>query len=227
MEKQQDHHQELKGCRIINWSPMKYLLKLFLVAVLVFAGVPTNACSCLSTNEENWLPVVQRELSFYPIVFIGEVLFPSSYEGKYSVRVVDSFKGEAKVDAIMSISTSGGCSMKPSAGLGIFYAQLNKDGTLDISECSISRNLNFLSKNDPRIVVESTIGKPVDLDEVKAARQPLLLKNWMNEYILLNAYRNNHLKAEEPQTNNPDYLSYLAVALSLMAVLVAFFRKQR
>lgn len=117
--------------------------------------------------------------------------------------------------------------MKPSVGLGIFYAQLNKDGTLDISECSISRNLNFLSKNDPRIVVESTIGKPVDLDEVKAARQPLLLKNWMNEYALLNAYRNNHQKEEEPQTTNSDYLSYLAVALSLVAILMAFFKKQR
>ncbi len=141
----------------------------------------------------------------------------------YSVFVLDAFKGNIKVYDSLIIQVENSCWIRFDLGIGIFYADLDKNGTLNVSECSISRNLDFLSTEKP-LVLKNAMGKPAK-EEEELKRRTLLLKNWMNEYALLNAYRNSHQKVEEPQTSKSDYLSYLAVALSVVAVLVAFFRK--
>lgn len=205
---------------------MKKAIQLHLILVLLLVTVErANACSCLSKSEKNWLTITKSQLGTYSDIILGEVV--SSDNDIYSIVVLDTFRGNAEVYDTVTIEVNKYCWVEFEPGLGVFYGELNKEGIIEVSECSISRNLSFLSGAYPSLELESAIGKPVDLEKEELKRQSLLLKNWILEYALLNAYRNSHPKQPQPQTPNKDYLSYLAVALSIIAVLAVFVRKQR
>ncbi|ALI98203.1 hypothetical protein [Rufibacter tibetensis] len=208
---------------------MKEVLKVVLIIVFVIGAVPSHACECHLPNLSNWAPVVENYIDRASIIFIGKIT-PSKQE-VVSVKIIDVFKGELRIDLTFEYRMNSSCISLPKEGLAIIYARYENDSTIEIPSCGITRSINnFYTCSIPNhSLLDGKLDfNTVDLvDKGEASSAPLLLKNWMIEYALLNAYRNNHRKVEEPQASGPYYLSYLAVALSIVAILVAFFRKQR
>ncbi|KAA3439413.1 hypothetical protein [Rufibacter hautae] len=215
-----------------------------LIFVVFFLGLTFNAfsSSCVRPNEKNWLPIVQQYIQESDAIFIGEVIGAKNHTT--IIKVLDVFKGKVSTDTVYLSADlryeSLGFIKKWPLGVTIFYTQPTSANSyvefLINNSCGMSRNLTELPTFTPVVPVTQDVLSGMTYDEDKLLReveasyrqiQPFLLKNWINEYALLNAYRNNHREEEEPQSSKSDYLSYLAVALSLVAVLVAFYRKQR
>ncbi|WP_210463708.1 hypothetical protein [Rufibacter roseolus] len=213
-----------------------------LLFVIFFMALTFNSfsSSCSLPDEENWLPVVQKYIQESETIFLGEVI--GSKDKSTIIKVLDVFKGEVSTDTIYLSADIDyeplGYVKKWPMGVAIFYtkqASVNSYKEVLINKsCGMSRSITDLPTFRPlelQISEKSEMFSENELLQREAEAymriQPLLLKNWINEYALLNAYRNSHQKVEEPQFSKSDYLSYLAVALLMVAVLVAFFRKQR
>ncbi|WP_156180593.1 hypothetical protein [Rufibacter radiotolerans] len=122
------------------------------------------------------------------------------------------------------------CSAIYYLGFGVFYSTQMDDGGINVSDCSISKVLPPLSQG---LVLPPPSGYKGDINKYylhngfnQAEESFLLTTNWTIEYALLNAYRNNHREEVKTQINNKDYISYIALALSILAVFIAFFRKR-
>ncbi|MGV3540369.1 MAG: hypothetical protein ACO1OQ_11190 [Rufibacter sp.] len=206
---------------------MKIKLQVFLIIILGAIAVPSYACECRIHNLRDWVPVVEGYIDKAPLIFIGKIT--PTKEEVVSIKVIDVFKGELRTDSIFNYTTNTSCVSIPNEGLAVIYAKYEDDSTIDIPPCGISRSIeNFYTSQIPFFEIpheKLTTERLPDRGEGNSA--PLLLKNWMLEYALLNAYRNNHQKQPQLQEVSKVYLSYLALALSMVAVLVAFFRKQR
>ncbi|MFC0606527.1 hypothetical protein ACFFGQ_02245 [Rufibacter quisquiliarum] len=210
---------------------MKKAIQLHLILVLLLVTEErANACECRVQNLNNWMPVVEKYMDKSSLIFIGKIS-PAEQDDVVSVKVIDVFKGNIRTDSVFKYEVNTSCPSLPKEGLSIIYAIYEDDGTIEIPSCGITRSIDKFptSQIPPFLFSDETPETEIRAspDRGIATSAPLLLKNWMLEYALLNAYRNSHPKQPQPQTPNKDYLSYLAVALSIIAVLAVFFRKQR
>ncbi|MFC6997598.1 hypothetical protein [Rufibacter roseus] len=225
---------------------MKQALFFFLLLYSLVCSQNVKATSCRPADENNWIPVVQDYIEKSHSIFIGEVI--GKKEEFLVVKVVDVFKGNPKDTILFEPDFISGISDRKleqwEIGIRIFYIKeiLNNVYVelLINSSCGMSRDLSSLY---PGVIPPDLPPPPLPSSNEKDKkrykdyqneyiidlqnRKIQLVKNWINEYALLNAYRNNHLSSEPAEPDNKNYLSYLALALSIIAVFIAFFRKQR
>lgn len=172
--------------------------------------------------------MVQKYIRGAQLIFIGKVI--SSDEQGYKLQVMDVFKGNIKPDTILTGTNENYCSSTPNEGIWILYGGFkNNEIIFHIAECGISRSLNDLSIVPP---VPAPLHL-IDSDEIENyykeqqhERLPILLKNWINEYALLNAYRNSVQQEKLVKSNSKDYLSYIAIGVSILALGIALFKKK-
>lgn len=120
----------------------KYIILLLLIGGHFAAG----ACSC--NPHKNLHASRKYELKHADLIFIGKVTpipenHPSSPAdwGKspiFKVVVTEQFKGVNVGDTLSGILSSS-CSINPTAGLWLIYAEVNDQGLISISSCGLSR----------------------------------------------------------------------------------------
>ncbi|GAA4314496.1 hypothetical protein GCM10023183_34710 [Nibribacter koreensis] len=183
------------------------------------------ACDCPRVKEENWLPGVKKNINRTEFIFLGEVI--RSNEKTFTLKVIDAFKGDIKADSILTgDSQRSGCLIIPNEGFWIIYANSVEGKLIEISLCGISRELTGLTTSTPPLVLEKASNASIDYEEYQNLHQITLVKNWVNEYALLTAYRNRQQKKVQP-VSSKDYLAYLAIGLSAMAIVLSVVSMRR
>ncbi|WP_139361990.1 hypothetical protein [Hymenobacter sp. CRA2] len=207
---------------------MQFCKQLVFGLTFLLYGYYAHACECLPPRGDKWsLQQVRTELERSSYVFIGEVI--SASRGSYQVRVVELFKGAIKSDTLTGLNehmTSCGLTVTP--GLWIFYAGLNDEGyIMPLDLCSLSGSLTepgFILIPPPPGVKPDSADQEAYIEEQLRQQLPLYLKNWLNEYALLNAYRNEHFP--NTQSSSASTLpAYAALGLSMLALALVLRRQ--
>ncbi len=116
-------------------------MKHFLTIIFLFLGTSILACICapirnLEEKQEN-------EFKSSDLIFIG-VAVEANENGNQTLKIIELLKGE---NAKMSIEakTNDYCIVIPRINNGYYliYANRNKDGTITIDGCGLSRSFEF------------------------------------------------------------------------------------
>ncbi|MCX2741400.1 hypothetical protein [Pontibacter anaerobius] len=208
---------------------MNHLTRLVLVVVVSLFSHNSFACECIPYLGDNWKAErVYKNIAANSLVFIGDVL--SHNDSTYTIKVLDVIKGEAVADTIFGYNhLTSSCTKYVTEGMWVIYTKLDKEGRIpEIDGCSISRNLS----NPEFSYVPPLPGEHLDslqLEELVESQEqeqlPLHLKSWMNEYAILAAYRNQAKASETEEESGNNLLSYVALGVALIALLVALLKK--
>lgn len=200
---------------------MKKLGKPILLILLFALSYNSYACICISDRMKHWLPRVQRDYATSELVFMGEVI--SVGEQGYKVKVIDVFKGNISPDTIL-IAEYDSCSWLASKGLCMVYGNISDKGTLEVSGCSISRNLGglFLVKPIPTPpLVEDYFTEKAN-DELQAEGLPILARKWLIELSMLRMFRKIQ-KEYQAAENNKDILIYIALSFLAFVATLCYY----
>ena len=159
-------------------------VKKALLLILILSGFPFKAFSCECIIRD--LEKMQKEsLRYSEFIFLGEVI-SSSNDGRYKLRVIETFKGDKDIKEIEGgLLTS--CSFAPDKGEGqwIVYGDI-ENGKIEISQCGLTR-----SYSNPHMVMTSTYPPPPfssDEETYKEYIEGLKIKaqaDWMAEIQML------------------------------------------
>lgn len=207
---------------------MRYTKKLISTVAAVLFSHYCLACECPPFLGENWkADRVYQILGGSSFVFIGDVI--SHNDSTYTIKVLDVIKGEAETDTLTGYNhLSNSCSKYVTKGMWVIYTRLDDSGRIPVIDgCSISRSLS----NPEFSFVPPLPGKHLDslqLEELtetqKQEQLPLHLTSWMNEYAILAAYKNKSQVSEKGESSI-SVLTYVAIGLALIALLVALLKK--
>lgn len=209
---------------------MKKFAVVALVSCLYFAVQPAFACDCSPIYLSRWKAERVREyVNNSELVFIGEAF--TGENAKYGIKVLDVFKGDITPGTVLYGVSQSSCSQSAGEGIWIVYTSVLPDGLIDLELCSLTRSITdpYLFTPPPLPPPELGINYDSLMDEVNDHRQEELgvfLKNWSAEYAMLVAYRNNSAKSIAEQEDKSGYLTYIAVGLALIALIVALLRKK-
>lgn len=201
--------------------------------LLVFLSLfcrSSYSCECIPKRWQAEL--VRDKIEKTELIFIGEVF--SLERGIYKVRVVDLFKGKVASDTLIGYNSYNDCySMTLTKGLWIFYTGLDKQGRIpEIPACGLILSRSLTEPENQFIIIPPSPSENLDSVAIESfykaqEREQLLLhmKYWMNEYALLTAYRDQGKALESTGENNTDALTYVALGLALVALLVLLAKK--
>jgi hypothetical protein len=177
---------------------------------------------------------VYREVEESDIVFIGNRITynrKDNFEEEFSFRVVDPIKGNIALGDTVFGTTPHGCSGSPHVeGLWVVYATVEEDGLIsyDNEDCSLSRSLSvpYLAPFKLDSVTSYATYTKV-IEERRTEELPLFLLNWQNEYVILQSLRIQEQPTEDSGNSQEGsrILSYIAVGLALVALVVALLIK--
>ncbi|ARS34109.1 hypothetical protein CA264_00885 [Pontibacter actiniarum] len=123
--------------------------------------------------------------------------------------------------------------MTVTKGLWIIYTGLDKQGRIpEIPACGLVLSRSLTEPENQFIIIPPLPSEHFDSVASEAVykaqeREQLLLhmKNWMNEYALLTAYRDQAKALEPTEEYGSDTLANVALGLALLALLVALLKK--
>ena len=207
---------------------MRYTKKLISTVAAALFSHYSFACECPPYLGENWkADRVYQTLGGSSFVFIGDVI--NHNDSTYTIKILDVIKGEAEADTLIGYNhLTNSCSKYVTEGLWVIYTHLDENGRIpEVDGCSISRSLS----NPELSYVPPLPGKQLDslkfeelIETQKQEQLPLHLKSWINEYAILAAYKNkSQVSGKEDSSNS--VLTYVAIGLALMALLVALLKK--
>ncbi|PRY05335.1 hypothetical protein CLV24_13015 [Pontibacter ummariensis] len=208
---------------------MTYIKVLVLVVGVTLSNHSVFACACVPFIGKNWKAErVYKNIKESSLVFVGDVI--SLSDSTYTVKVLDVIKGEAGAATLVGYNyPTSSCSKSVTEGMWIIYTSLNENGYIpEIDGCSISRNLsNPEFSYVPPLPSEHLDSLQIEeLVETQEQEQlPLHLKSWMNEYAILTAYRNQTKASETEEESGNNQLTYVALGVALIALLVALLKK--
>jgi len=193
------------------------------------SGHSSFACICGKDAKAWSVETVKRNIERSDLIFIGNLL--SSEGDKYSFEVIEVFKGEVASDTIHGEAIEG-CSITPYIdGLWIIYDRVEeREGMIDLTFCNLSRSLITLSKGIPPPGIEKA-DKGVDITWDKDLS--VALRDWAQEYAMLVSLKNEQpvavpqeeITTEEKNASSSGLLTYVAIGLALIALLVALIKK--
>ncbi|OKL41591.1 hypothetical protein [Pontibacter flavimaris] len=220
------------------------------IFLLILGGIlislSSYANSCPGQKWATWsVPIVQEEIRKNEVIFLGEVLTSDGFN--YSMRVIDVFKGEILSDTVYG-SYKHKCYFPPLEGIWVVYSKFEstEKGLRLLGMSSLSRSLSHpLSNNIPLLpnpseviaaraaIKDDSVYKQVVnvmVEEVEAEEErkmlPVFLKNWMNEYAMLIAYRRGYSSRPESLPDKVQNItSYVALGLALVALVIALLKK--
>ncbi|PVY36085.1 hypothetical protein [Pontibacter virosus] len=204
--------------------------KLVLLVCLSLFCHSTYSCECIPKRWE--AGVVSDRIENTDLIFIGEVFSLDS--GTYKIRVVDLFKGQVASDTLIGYNSYNDCyTMTVTKGLWIIYTGLDKHGRIpEVPACGVVLSRSLTEPENQFVIVPPPPSDKLDSIAVEAfykaqEREQLLLhmKNWMNEYVLLTNYRNKVKEAEPTEKKNSDTLTYVALGLAIMSLLMVLLKK--
>lgn len=209
---------------------MKNFTVIALGFCLYFAVQPAFACECYPIYLSRWKAERVREhINNSELVFIGEAFTVEN--AKYGIKVLDVFKGDITPGTVLYGMPQSSCSQSAGEGIWIVYTSVLPNGRIDLELCSLTRNITnpYLFTPPPPpppelgINYDSLMGK---VDDHRQEELGVFLRNWSAEYAMLVAYRNNNANSIAEQEDKSSYLTYIAVALALIALTVALLRKK-
>jgi hypothetical protein len=112
---------------------MKIIPTLF---AIVMAFYETVACDCHIGS------LTQNQAQSYnnaSLIFIGDVSHVDTGKGTYKVDLVEVLKGATRLKTLDGITPSS-CSGFPTLGRWIIYAIVHESGTIEFSQCEMSRS---------------------------------------------------------------------------------------
>jgi hypothetical protein len=180
------------------------------------------ACECLL---KGWsVEMVDVDIKHSDLVFIGNrISYSREYPtiGDYSLKVTEVFKGNIKEGDTINGKAFSGCSTGPYVeGLWIVYATQEEGGLIDMDGCGLSRSLH-----EPEVPLPAPTNFDEELKKKQTAALPAFLRDWHNEYILLQNYKSRTLATESEGKEDSTTLVYIAIGLALAALVVSLWKK--
>jgi hypothetical protein len=194
----------------------------FLILLLIqLYSYRSFACECL---QNGWsVERVKANIKHSDLIFIGNrISYSQEYPtiGEYSFKVIEVFKGNINEGDIVSGKTFG-CSTSPYVkGLWIVYATQKKGGLIDMDGCGLSKSLS-----EPEVPLPPPDSFDKELQERKFEAFPAFLREWHNEYILLQNFKSRTLTNEGIVKKDNTTLVYIAIILALAALAVSLWKK--
>jgi hypothetical protein len=208
---------------------MKTLLKLLIIVGAVLSGYNSYACICGREAREWSIETVKLNIDRSDLIFIGNLV--NTEGNKYSFEVVEVFKGEIASDTIHGEALDG-CSITPYIdGLWVIYTHMDERGMFDLTFCNLSRSLITLSPGLPPPGIEKA-GEKYNTSW-SGKELPVALQDWMQEYAMLVSLKKEQVESEsqektvveENNVSSSGLLTYVAIVLALVALLVALLKK--
>ncbi|MER2995915.1 hypothetical protein [Pontibacter populi] len=201
--------------------------KLGCLILLVLLCCSHNSYACDCPTRKWSVKSVHNAIEYSDIIFIGERVINTrdeNFEEKYSFKIIEAIKGNIKAGEIIHGKTHNSCSGSPNTkGLWIIYATLEDDGLIDYAYtgCGASRSLS-----GPYVPVPAPhLDNYEYYKEQTAKLYPEYLKEWQNEYILLQSFKNQHAEAAIGNKLNNRFLTYIAIITAIIALVIAILKK--
>jgi hypothetical protein len=163
---------------------------ILIIAFLVLLQLNSKACDCKSI--ENLKEIQELSYQENELIFIGEAI-ESNDDGTFQLRLIELLKGTLEDSVISGIAKSS-CSLHPNIHeIWLVYVNKNKDGTIEIYDCGLSRNFKrpyFFSKNHgipvpPHPNIQEDVDKLIDHEQRNLEIQKQALEILKNEIIAL------------------------------------------
>lgn len=202
-------------------------LSLTIVVFLICLSYSSFACDCATFKWS--LKNINSAIEYNDIIFIGERVSytrDENFEEKYSFKVIEAIKGNIKTGDLIHGRTHSSCSGGPNIeGLWIIYATLKEDGLIDYNYtgCGASKSLS-----GPYVPVPAPhLDNEEYYKEQSAKLYPEYLRDWQNEYTLLQSYKNQRssIDSNNDRSSETMLLTYLAIILSLIAIVTAIWKR--
>tara|TARA_B110000091_G_C13614718_1_gene390331 strand:+ start:244 stop:765 length:522 start_codon:yes stop_codon:yes gene_type:complete len=165
--------------------------KVLIISLLVFVFISNTiqACKCKTVNSYEKLVEISYTSSDF--VFLGELIRLDTLTGEYTFQVLESFKGNNKIDTII-YKPQTSCSLYISEnGKWIIYGDIINEVYIDISQCGASRSENKPTCSncpncikmvpDPRLSKSEMEDHKIKVEGLKVEA----LARWHNELIML------------------------------------------
>jgi hypothetical protein len=207
---------------------MNYLKRLLLVIGVVLYSQYSFACDCPYIFGEKWeAKRVTDGIKKSEAVFIGEVV--AYDDSTYKMKVLDVFKGKIEADTLVGYNKNSDCTNIITQGMWIIYTNLDGNKRIpEVSLCSLSRSLSEPLLNFPPPPPRQQLDSLALSEREKVYEREVMnlhLKNWINEYAILNAYKNQNMASELREGSGNNFLTYAAIAVALLALIVAVLKK--
>ncbi|RDV12577.1 hypothetical protein DXT99_22700 [Pontibacter diazotrophicus] len=201
-------------------------ISLLVLLLLLFFGYSSNACNCVTRKWS--VRRVNIDIDNSDLIFIGDRISYKkldNYEEKYSFKVLEAFKGNIEPGDTIHGKTHDSCSGSPHIeGLWVVYARVKEEGLIDYSYpgCGASRSLIV-----PDVPLPPPTNFEEDLKKSQTEALPAFLRDWHNEYIILQNFKNKKQSTKVDNDDSERYgiLVYVAFGLALAALIVALVKK--
>jgi len=129
------HLHVMTGTHLLHTSLMKH----FLTFILLFIGTSILACDCKTIRDLK--AKQEREYKSSELIFIG-IAIESDIEGKHFVEIIELLKG-AYTKKTIEVNSNAYCIVVPRVDNDFYliYSTKNKDGTITIDACGLTRSL--------------------------------------------------------------------------------------